>query len=285
MASVTVRISSPLLDGGEKFIERHRLLPLGAFSSFTDRTNAPFTVTGLVDGTYQFEISFVKADGTICPPVFKTYDVIGEEPEVYECPEFTVTQEIQPARLKIEYTTGTGVPTCGYKVEYRTATGGYIGVTYAVLPASPFYVTLPLSDDLIVRITANQCNGSVICFEDDVPEPPIAPCTPMTDFEYLVVPSEEPMQKRKKYTITLTATQSSTPTTSAVFTIEQGFTLAPAVQWTGAFPRSGISPTAFSQTFVVYHNFPYGAPTPPVYWVIKFNDACGTLHNIIVDYP
>lgn len=289
MASISVTISDPVLGVGESFRERHRLLPAGAWSGYTSRTNATFSITGLTEGRYELEISFVQADGTICPAVSRYYDVVEPpEEEPYECPDFTVTQVLNPNRIKIEYTGGVGVPPCGYKIEYRVGTGAYQPTNYATLPASPFYINLPFGGSTIhVRITANQCNGSIVCYEDDVTAPPAPVCEHMTGFDYIVTPLEQPMQKRKAYTITLTATTQSTPTptTAATFTITQGFAVSPAVPWVGTFPVTGLSPTAFSVTFTVYHNFPFGSPTPPVYWVLTFNDACGYLHNINVDYP
>jgi hypothetical protein len=280
MASVSITISNPTLGVGEKFVERHRLLPSGTFTAWTDRTNLPF-VLSLTEGLWEIEIAFVKADGTQCTAVRRTVETVDP-------PVFTVIQLTNPARLSVSYTGGTGTSPCGYRIEYRAVgTTTWAGVNYATIPASPFPIALPIvGKDIEYRIMANQCNGYTIC-DDGTAEYPAPPeCVEMSGFDYIVTPIEQPMQGKKAYRVTLTATtQSTVPTTSASFRIDQGYTLAPALPWGTTFPVTGISATAFSVTFVVYHNFPYGAPTPPIYWVLKFNDACGYLHNINIDYP
>lgn len=296
MASVLITISNPTLGVGESFRERHRLLPAGAWSSYTTRTNAPFGLT-LTEGEWEIEIALVQDDGTVCPAVFRRVNVIEPEapdppdpPEPYECPDFTVTQLANPSKLMITYSGGTPATACGYKVEYYAGFSPYKTVNYATLPASPFYVAIPyINKSVHVRITANSCNGSIVCFEADIPAPAPEPCVPLNAFDYQIEQiTGQPLQKQTKYRVTITATsplQSTIPTTSTTLNIVQGYTLFPANPWTASIPKTGISPTLFSVTFEVYHNYPYSAPTPPIYWSVSFVDGCGKSHLISVEFP
>lgn len=293
MADLNIQINDPVLQLGEKFVVRYRLLPSGSFSSWTNRTNSAFTITGLSAGQYEIEIAFVKADGTQCPSVFEYYDVVVPL-SPFSCPAFTVSQLANPARLSITYTGGSGTAACGYTIEYRkNSTGAFSRVTFPTLPASPITLALPSGNaSYQVRILSNACDGYLVCYDGVIgsPEPP--ECTGLSGLSFSVKDLENPQSQQKKFLLTVTATtQSTIPTTSITANAVQAYNLLPSLPWTGSSPITGISPTAFSFTMVLYFNgFTNGARLPasstyPYTWDISFVDACGKTHRIFVDYP
>lgn len=285
MADLSITITTPTLSAGESFRERHRLLPAGAWSSYVSRTNSIFTLTGLTAGTYQFEFSLLRADGTICPATYKTYTVVEEES--YTCPSFTITQVLSPDRIKIEYTGGSGTPPCGYNIRYSASGSGvFANVHYATLPASPFYINVPVTGKALqVQVLADQCDGSTVCYDASVPYPPKAPCTPLSGLDWEITPIEGQFQNKKKFAITITASSQSTiPTTNVTVNAAQTNVISPSVRWNATLPITGISPTAFSMSVTLEFNISIGT-VPAYYWVISFVDACGFNHVLSVQYP
>lgn len=294
MPNVSVTISNPTLALGESFKERHRLLPSGAWSAYTTRTNAPFTLS-LTAGTWEMEVYVLQADGTICPSTTRTINVVeppSEDP--YTCPDFTVTFLTNPTRISITYTGGTGTPDCGYQVRYKKAGSSTWGtpILYATLPVSPFTVYLPSLQSYDVQILANQCDGFNICEEVTVSPPAPPECVGLSGFDFTIQPIENPQSQQKKFQLTITATtQSTIPTTSITAIATQTYNLLPSLPWTGSSPITGISPTAFSFTMILYYNgYTNGARLPasttyPYTWEVSFVDACGKTHRIMIDYP
>lgn len=64
----TINITYPVLVSPEKFVVRYRLLPDGDWIDFGDVTSNSFTLTGLVVGQYEVEITFITADDVECTP-------------------------------------------------------------------------------------------------------------------------------------------------------------------------------------------------------------------------
>lgn len=287
MASLTITINTPALTSGQYFKERHRQLPAGAWSSVTNRTNAAFTLSGLTPGDYQFEFILVKADGTNCQSKYYTYTVT--EAQEFECIEFTVTQLASPDKLKVEYTLPVGYtpPACGYTLGYRLgSTGGFASTRYSTLPASPFYVPLPLGgQDLDVRITADQCEAAKICYDEIVPAPVMPPCSPMGNFKFTITPLEGNNQYgNRTFSCTLTGTQSSTPTTAITLHLKQTNVISPATFWTNTLTFTGLPTVGFSISFNLTFNHSIGI-VPQYNWDASFVDACGFNQLIQLHYP
>lgn len=294
MPNVSVTISRPTLGVGESFKERHRLLPSGAWSTYTSRTNGTFTLS-LTAGTWEIQVYLEKADGTICPETTTTTTVVeppSEDP--YVCPDFTTTFLTNPARISISYTPGTGTPACGYQVRYKktgTSTWGS-PILYPTLPTSPFTIYLPSLQSYDVQILANQCDGFDICYEETVSPPAPTECVGLSGFDFSVQEIENPQSQQKKFQLTITAsTQSTIPTTSITAIATQTYNLLPSLPWSGSSPITGISPTAFSFTMILYYNgYTNGARLPasttyPYRWEVSFVDGCGKTHRILINYP
>lgn len=182
---VNFQINVPTLIGSQYFKTRYRLLPAGAWSAVTNRTNAPFTITGLSAGNYELEAILVLEDETECAATFWPFTVV----DPVECLDFFV-QIIQASNglyfLEITYSPGYNPP-CGWKITHSNGT-----TTYATLPASPLLIpTQNVAQQ--VTIVSDGCEGNRReCYNNDVPA--IAPsCTPITiTSDTLVVNNQYP---------------------------------------------------------------------------------------------
>ena len=211
MADISITIPAPSLTAGQYFKERHRLLPVGTWSGQTNRTNAPFTITGLSVGDYEFEFVLVNADGTHCPPVYRTYTLVGD----YDCLTFASQMQKQNGLYHVEvtYTLPPGFtdPACGWEIEY-VQNGVYNKFTYANLPVSGI-IKIPCANlSGILYIRALMCNGRVKeCHSNDVAYYPDPPCVPISG---VVITFEEvPNFEWCDYYINISFTQSTPATT------------------------------------------------------------------------
>lgn len=278
MPNLTVTISTPVLTAGQSFKERHRLLPGGAWSGYTTRSNAAFTLTGLSQGNYEFEFILVLANGTECPARYFTQEV-----KEFECPTFTITQERTPVyRLKIEYTLPSGyVAPCRYLIGYRDiATGsGFANTTYTTLPPSPFYIPITGAQtnvrDLVIRIVADLCEDRYkYCYEDIVPAPPAVPCVPMGLFEW-AVNRIKLTETTGYYQFQFTALQSVPATTNAIIHIKQSGWMPPVSPWqTNIVLNPAPNPFVFNTT-IQYNR---GVTAQQVSWSFYLTDGCGKTH-------
>lgn len=213
MADITIQINSPQLTGSEKFRVRYRLLPNGVFTSFVDRTNASFTLTGLADGQYEFEIIFVRENGEECPSTFVYYTIIPD----YECIPFSA-EMVQIGSLfyiEINYTQPLSNPPCGWEITYISQTGNV--VPYATLPPPPIRIPVP-NMHTTVYIRALLCNGRYkICFEDDI-EPIQVECEPIVITEIKLERNPPPSVS---WTLTVIYTQSTPATTNGIIVFNQ----------------------------------------------------------------
>lgn len=174
MPDYVVTIPNPVLLPMQKFKTRYRLVG-GAYTANVDRTNSPFTLTGLAEGTYEMEIIFVDENGIECAAIVKTFEVV-EPPVGFTCPSFSyeIVEYTGNYFVVITYPTPVTVnPQCGWEV----------WVTQQSLTKIP-YTTLPATGQIAVPIPANKltqlviqaklCNGNTLwCVEEDLP--PIEP--------------------------------------------------------------------------------------------------------------
>jgi hypothetical protein len=70
-----VSIGDPILESGEHFNVRYRLLPDGEWVDFGEVNTNNFTISDLEVGVYEIEISFVREDGIICAPLIIEHEV------------------------------------------------------------------------------------------------------------------------------------------------------------------------------------------------------------------
>ena len=172
MPNAVITIPQPVLTSGQYFKTRYRLLPSGSWSSYVNRSNAPFTLTGLSAAQYQLEVILVKVDGTNCPAVYKTFTLTGD----YDCGKITfngvivnptaATQEVHITYTKLS---GYADPPCGWKVVYIQN-----GNTYTYIPAmtgssGTIKIALGSTNGLVLYMEAGLCNGKTKrCHTQDV---------------------------------------------------------------------------------------------------------------------
>lgn len=212
MADITINIPAPVLTAGQYFKERHRQLPSGGWGSYTSRSNAPFTVTGLSAGDYEFEFILVNADETECPAVYRRHTLITD----YECISFaSEMKKINGVYLvEITYTLPPGFtdPVCGWEVELIQNGSTTNKFTYATLPVSGV-IKIPCANIAgLLYIRANMCNGRIKnCHGNDVAHFPDPPCVPMTG---VVITVEEVFENgRWEYYLKVSFIQSVPATT------------------------------------------------------------------------
>lgn len=236
MADVTVSIPLPVLAAGEYFKERHRELPSGIWSGYTNRSNAAFTITGLSEGEYEFEFILVKADGTHCPAVYRTYRVYGD----YDCIAFNsqLVHNNGIVQLEITYTIPGGHtdPACGWEIEYVDVNFNTVTIPYTTLPASG-KISLTVKNVYgTVRVYALLCNDKKKqCYAGDVVPiviPP--PCIPMSSVVINLV--EKNNNGKCEYYIEVTFNQSSPATTVARLNYQQNQGFPNADRFNGSVP-------------------------------------------------
>lgn len=173
MPNITITIPTPVLTGSDYFKTRYRQLPNGAFTAYSNKTNAPFTIVGISSGQYELEVIMVK-DGVECPAVLKPFTI----PPEYTCVTFTpvIVQSGKVFNLQISYPAHAN-PACGWHIHLIGNQNNKI-VNYASLPASPLLI--PVANEAFqLKVIADLCNGySQTCLDTDVPA--ITPsCTPI----------------------------------------------------------------------------------------------------------
>jgi len=271
MPDITIQINTPALLAGSHFKVRYRMLPAGAWSSYTTQTNAAFTLTGLAAGGYELEVVLVR-NGVECPATIRTFTVTAP----FTCLMFDA--EIVAAgsqhNLEIGYTLPGGYvqPPCGWQVQAIGNTTNKV-INYTTLPAPP--IKIPVANEgLLVRVIANLCNGKTqTCYEGDVTGIP-APCLPLTITSVVLSYVGPQPNLMERFKITFHFTQSTPATTLPVINIQQ-INGVPGNLTTAYFnPYGPISPTATSLSVFVD-----AAYLPPqfnghYYFEWFFMDAC-----------
>lgn len=271
---VTIQINIPVLVGLEKFKTRYREAPSGAWSSYVDRTNTAFTLTGLTDGNYELEVIFVKADGTECPATYREFTVVTPA----DCAEFTaeIVQNGNLFILQISYTIPSPyvTPPCGYKITYGGTT-----VSYASLPASPIQIPVPNATIQVV-ITANGCNGNEVeCFNQDIPA--IDPvCTPIVVLSDTLVFNNVYPNGFIGMSLTVSFTQSAPASKYITFIVNQINVLS-GLPGQASYPNMTYGPlptgaTTAANVPLVMNNAVAGG-LYEVSWLIV--DGCGVTHT------
>lgn len=216
MADVTIQIDTPILTGSDFFKTRYREYPAGSFTANVNRTNAPFTLTGLTPGEYELEVILNKS-GVDCPRVLKRFKIT----EPFTCLVFNASIQYNSAQtaqdVVITYTPSTNPP-CGWHIQIIGATVNKT-INYATLPASPIKIPVPY-EALFVKVIADECNGkSQTCYEADLTPPPPA-CTPIT-INSVNIQWITQIGNNNRFLITFNFTQSTPPTTGMIVGILQ----------------------------------------------------------------
>jgi|GEM_PF-2571413 hypothetical protein len=275
MPNLDITISTPVLTAGQYFKKRHRLLPAGAWSSYTNRSNAQFTLTGLSVGTYEFEFIVVNADGSQCPVRSFTKEV-----KEFECMDVTVEQLNNPYRIKIAYALPPGgtMPPCGIQARYQDVAGG--GWAAYNVTTNPYYIYPPNTtpSDWRVNVNALLCEGQYkSCFNQIVPKPEPVPCTPLSlNVQSIVFNGVDPSNSAlTHFTAKLIVTQSNPPTLNTTVRIMQGasghgMSMPP---WQTSYPLTNMPATNFILT--VQLQWAYYSSSPVPFWVFDLIDFCG----------
>jgi hypothetical protein len=177
--TITITIPSPVLLSGEHFKVRYQEYPGGLWVDAGNKTNSPFTISGLSDMQYRIEYKVVKADGTECPA---RYDVINLVPT--ECPciaDATGILERVTAnqyQIKITFASPITAPSCGYRVEVQGPNGLATSSTYQQLN-SPLIIPVATNGAYIVKIWADCCRADTnLCTTLDISAATGTPCVP-----------------------------------------------------------------------------------------------------------
>jgi hypothetical protein len=242
MPDITIQINTPTLVSGESFKTRYRQLPAGAWSSYTTRTNAPFTLTGLSVGDYELEVIVVKG-ATECPAIIRPFKVV----QPFSCITFDaeIVQNDIAFNLVINYTIPGGFtnPPCGWKV---IVTGNTTNKTipFVTLPTPPLKIAVA-NEGLFVKIVADLCNGKTQnCYEGDVP-PISIPCVPIVLGTVTATFIKQQPNGKMQFRIRYNFTQSSPATTSFVLgVVHINGPNAPAINYPSTAPYGPVSPSA-----------------------------------------
>lgn len=278
MADITINIPAPALTAGQYFRERRRKLPSGAWSGYTNRTNAAFTVTGLSVGDYEFEFILVNADGTQCPATYRKHTLI----EDFTCISFTSQMKKVNGLYHVEvtYTLPPGFtnPTCGWEVEFLQNGNTVNKFTYTALPTGGV-IKIPCANvSGLLYIRAQLCNGRVkVCHGNDVGYIPEPPCVPMSDVNISV--ERQFVNGACKYFLVVTFTQSNPATTNLQLEYRESNALI-GEHFKGTIP---IAPTATSFKKELTPRFSQGNPDFTTYYVSVI-DRCNNGLPVQVDF-
>lgn len=280
MADITITIPGPQLTTGQYFKERHRLLPSGSWSAYTNRSNTPFTITGLSIGDHEFEFILVNADDTHCPPVYRTHTLVGD----YDCISFNalMKQDGQLFYVEVTYTLPPShtAPDCGWRVEYEQ-NGNTQSFTLSALPASGVLKIPCKNATTIVRMIADMCNGRTrICDVKEVASIYIPACTPMQNVQMNVTEIFDPATGKCRYFLNITFTQSVPASTRVKLDYLQTSPGIPAGDHFSGFVN--ILPTDTSFTKEVHPHFAERIEEGKYY--VTFTDECGQGLNTPVTF-
>lgn len=279
MADITITIPAPTLTAGQYFKERHRQLPSGGWSGYTNRNNAPFTITGLSNGDYEFEFVLVNADGTQCPAVYRTYTLIPD----YDCISFASEMKKVNGLFHIEVTytlpPGHTDPACGWEIEY-ILNGNAQKFTLATLPAGGV-IKIPCTNDPgIIYVRALMCNGRTkICHSNDITNFPTPPCVPFSNV-VITIDEVQVASDYCEYYLNITFTQSVPATTQ----VKLNYT-----QWNHGLPQGDVfnGNVAISATANTFRK----KLRPILQWdemcmkyYVSFIDVCGNGNPVEVNF-
>lgn len=277
MPDITITIPTPQLTPPQYFKVRYR--PDGGltWTDISPKNNTPFVVAGLAVGVYEFEVIVVLADGSECPPTTFKWVVVD-----FECPDFTVTIQLNPFGINISYS-GGGVPPCGWRINISDlAQTGATQPAFNPLPASPFFIPVNgAPQPLHIRIIADLCDKSKICFEDDIllPEPPV--CTPMTNLNGTVTLTDR-TDTQNFYRLNITGTQSNPVTPFSKITVTQVGSNPPIQKWTQTFPNVAMNTPININLPIAFNIFGAGGQAVTISWFVVVEDICGKTHTFVV---
>lgn len=270
MADLTITIPLPILSTGQYFKTRYRSYPSGTWSGYTNRSNLPFTITGLSAGEYEFEFILVNADSSECVATYRKYTV----EEDYQCITFSSQMKEVNGMYHIEVTYtlpgGHTDPSCGWEIEYIQNSSSKF--TLPALPVSGI-IKIPVpNQSTVLYIRANMCNGrKKDCHSADVSPVADPPCLNISNVQASIV--ETIVGNTCEYHLHITFNQSTPPTTKPVLHYKQWRTYGPSGLHDLFNGTLTISPTA---TKIIKKLNPYlFAGEEEMDYRINLTDGCG----------
>jgi hypothetical protein len=274
MANITLTIPLPILTGSQYFKTRYRALPSGSWSSYVNRTNAAFTLTGLGTGSYQLEVILVNDDTSECAANYTGFEVADD----FECIDFdaTLAQTGSLYQLNITYTIPGGFTnaTCGWDIIVTDATGTKT-IPYSVLPVSGAITLAVQNLAMHVQVRANLCNGNYkMCFEDDI-SPIVPACTPL-----IIVKAEVIKAFTNSYALRLLIYNSVPATVSIGYSFKEISPYYPGSLSGQAGSGSFYGPPLIPGNPYLFTMFvnPNGYPGEGIQYEGTLTDICGKSH-------
>lgn len=278
---ITLSISFPVIVPPAKFKFRYKLLPNGAYSSYTDQDNDPFTLTGLSAGQYEYEAIYVNPIGLECDPITGFFQVVEKDP----CTDFTVlilyNDQSRPF-IRIQYVLPLTPSPCGYLLTWTNNNTNQTG-TIIILPLDPggqmdfiFPNNFSVGDTFTILIQAQLCNGQLIDCFDDIVTPDTPTCTG------IVVNSASMTTVGSGLSIlaiTLNITNSTPQTLNTIITYQQTNIISSGSLDAGSIPVTltlGAGATG-NISFNVQPNLTYAGNT--ITYSGSLTDICETAHT------
>lgn len=280
MADLTINIPQPILTTGQYFKVRYRALPSGAWSGYTNRTNAPFTITGLSAGDYEFKFILVNADATECPATYRTYTI----EEDYTCISFnSEMKEVNGLyHIEITYTIPGGHtdPSCGWEVVW-IQNGKMNTVPFSNLPGSGI-IKIPCQNlSAVLYIKAKMCSGKVKdCHSADVSAIPDPPCINMSNIQMII--THKQVGNSCEYYLEITFSQSAPATTQPHLFYEQWRQSGLGVPHDKFSGVITIAPTATKIVRKINPHFFEGEECTE--YRVNFTDVCGGVSSQRINF-
>lgn len=240
---INFTIPSPVLQTGEHFEIKYRILGTSTWTTAADATNAPYSLSVSVIGTYEIAITLIKADSSRCDTVI--YEVPITEPDC-SCPEdVTATVESIVAgqwQIRINYTAFTTPPKCGMTVTYTGSDGVTRQQVFTGTIPNPIIITFAVSNQAYtVILDVDCCAGNTVrCPPLDV-TPSGSKCVSSTWLE--AEDQKRVQQIGGQFLMTLILTSQSIPATNNfVATYTQTNVAAGYTPDSGVFNLPGVGP-------------------------------------------
>lgn len=181
MPNKIITISSPVLQAGEYFEVRYRLLPSGAWVNISPQDNDPFTIVGLTEGNYALEVTLFSGSPAV-PCETKTY-FFDVEPEC-GCPANILASATQDINGIITVIITSDPPPAGINAYYiqviDTTTSTSVVFVYPLQIQNytfQFQGVIGNGYNIAIWVNCDLLTGLLIECVDEPLEVPPPPCT------------------------------------------------------------------------------------------------------------